>query len=217
MDIVSKALLFTLYHFIWYLENESTTSVTMTLSPLPTITIMTATCLEDYLGSDHVPVSQIVPYKHHLAWSSQKDMRENYIIIFYSREDWGRKRWIFLVTWRLENWIGSWFESYALNLYCLSILLIIWQPSAYYLLHSHSNRVYVLTSNDEEAEVERFYEDLWDLQELTPPKDVFFIIGDWSAKVGSQETPGVTANLALEYKMKQGNGQQSSAKRTHWS
>ena len=100
MDIVSKALLFTLYHFIWYLENESTTSVTMTLSPLPTITIMTATCLEDYLGSDHVPVSQIVPYKHHLAWSSQKDMRENYIIIFYSREDWGRKRWIFLVTQR---------------------------------------------------------------------------------------------------------------------
>ena len=102
-----------------------------------------------------------------------------------------------MVTWRLENWIGYWFESYALNLYCLSILLIIWQPSAHYLLHSHSNRVYVLTSNDEEAEVERFYEDLWDLQELTPPKDVFFIIGDWSAKVGSQEIPGVTGKFGL--------------------
>ena len=51
-----------------------------------------------------------------------------------------------------------------------------------------------------------FYEDLQDLLELTPKKDVLFIIGDWNAKVGSQETPGVTANLALEYRMKQGKG-----------
>ena len=51
-------------------------------------------------------------------------------------------------------------------------------------------QVYALTSNAEEAEVERFYEDLQDLLELTPKKDVLFIIGDWNAKVGSQETPG---------------------------
>ena len=51
---------------------------------------------------------------------------------------------------------------------------------------------------------EWFYEDLQDLLELTPKKDVLFIIGDWNAKVGSQETPGVTANLAVEYRMKQG-------------
>ena len=63
-------------------------------------------------------------------------------------------------------------------------------------------QVYALTSNAEETEVERFYEDLQDLLELTPKKDVLFIIGDWNAKVGSQETPGVTANLALEYRMK---------------
>ena len=50
-------------------------------------------------------------------------------------------------------------------------------------------QVYTLTSNAEEAEVERFYEDLQDLLELTPKKDVLFIIGDWNAKVGSQETP----------------------------
>ena len=54
------------------------------------------------------------------------------------------------------------------------------------------------------AEDERFYEDLQELLELTPKKDVLFIIGDWNAKVGSQETPGVTGNLALEYGMKQG-------------
>ena len=56
-------------------------------------------------------------------------------------------------------------------------------------------QVYALTSNAEEAKVKRFYEDLQDLLELTPPKDVPFIIGDWNAKVGSQETPGVTGKF----------------------
>ena len=55
-------------------------------------------------------------------------------------------------------------------------------------------QVYVPTSNAEEAEVERFYEDLQDLLELTPQKDVLFITGDWNAKVGSQETPENTSN-----------------------
>ena len=55
-------------------------------------------------------------------------------------------------------------------------------------------QVFAPNSNTEEAEVERFYEDLQDLLELTPKKDVLFIIGDWNAKVGSQETPGVIGN-----------------------
>ena len=59
-------------------------------------------------------------------------------------------------------------------------------------------QVYTPTSNTGEAEVEQFYEDLQDLLELTPKKDVLFIIRDWNAKVGSQEIPGVTANLALK-------------------
>ena len=57
-------------------------------------------------------------------------------------------------------------------------------------------QVYAPTSNAEENEVERFYEDLQDLLELTPPKDILFIIGDWNAKVGSQ-TPGVTGKFGL--------------------
>ena len=60
--------------------------------------------------------------------------------------------------------------------------------------------------NAKEAEAERFYEDLQDLLELWPKKDVLFIIGDWNANVGSQETPGVKADLTLEYRMKQGKG-----------
>ena len=58
-------------------------------------------------------------------------------------------------------------------------------------------QVYAPNSNAEEAEVERFYEDLQDFLELTPRKDVLFIIGDWNAKVGSQETPGVTGKIGL--------------------
>ena len=62
-------------------------------------------------------------------------------------------------------------------------------------------QVYAPTTTAEEAEVEQFHEDLQDLLELTPKKDVLFILGDWNTKVGSQETPGVTG---LEYGMKQG-------------
>ena len=58
-------------------------------------------------------------------------------------------------------------------------------------------QVYAPSSNAEEAEVERFYEDLQDLLELTPKKDVLFIIGDWHGKVGSQETPGATGKFGL--------------------
>ena len=58
-------------------------------------------------------------------------------------------------------------------------------------------QVYAPTSNAEEAEVERFYEDLQDLLGLTPPKDALFLIGDWNAKVRSQETPGVTGKFGL--------------------
>ena len=58
-------------------------------------------------------------------------------------------------------------------------------------------QAYVPTSNTEDAEFEWFYEDLQDLLELTPQKQVLFIIGDWNAKVGSQETPGVTGKFGL--------------------
>ena len=80
-------------------------------------------------------------------------------------------------------------------------------------------QVHAPANNAEEAEVEWVYEDLQDLLELTPKKDVLFIIGDWDVKIGSQE-PGVSftkANLALEYKIKQGKGKHSFIKRTFWS
>ena len=73
-------------------------------------------------------------------------------------------------------------------------------------IHIMVIQVYASTRNTEEAEVERFYEDLQDLLELTPKKDVLFIIGDWNAKVGSQETPGVTGKFGLGVQNKAGQG-----------
>ena len=75
-------------------------------------------------------------------------------------------------------------------------------------------QVYTPTSK---AEVEWFYEDLQDLLELRPPKDVLFIIGDWNAKVGSQETPGVTGKFGLGVQNEVGKGLIEFTKRTHWS
>ena len=67
-------------------------------------------------------------------------------------------------------------------------------------------QVYAPTSNAEDADAEWFYEDLQDLLELTPPKDVLFIIGDWNTKVGSQETPGVIDKFGLGVQNEAGKG-----------
>ena len=78
-------------------------------------------------------------------------------------------------------------------------------------------QVYAPTSNTEEAEAEQFYEDLKDLLELTSKKDVLFIIGDWNAKVGSQETSGVTGRFGLGVQNEAGQRLIVFGKRTHWS
>ena len=76
-------------------------------------------------------------------------------------------------------------------------------------------QVYALTSNTEEAEL--FYEDLQDLLELTPPKDVLFIMGDWSTKVGSQEIPGVTGKFGLGVQNEAGQRLIEFCQEKHWS
>ena len=81
----------------------------------------------------------------------------------------------------------------------------------------HSNPNCAPTSNAEEAEVEQFYEDLQDLVELTPTKDVLFIAGDWNVKVGSQEIPGVTGKFGFKVQNEAGQRLIGFAKRTHWS
>ena len=78
-------------------------------------------------------------------------------------------------------------------------------------------QVYTPTSNVEEAEVERFYEDLQDLLELTPKKDVLYTIGDYNAKVGSQETPGVTGKFGLGIQNEAGQRLIEFCQKMHWS
>ena len=78
-------------------------------------------------------------------------------------------------------------------------------------------QAYAPTSNAEEAEVDVFYEDLQDLLELTPKKDVLFIIGDWNAKVGGQEIPGVTGKFGLGVQNEAGQRLIEFCKGTHWS
>ena len=78
-------------------------------------------------------------------------------------------------------------------------------------------QVYAPTTNAEKAEVERIYEDLQDLLELTSKKDVLFIIGDWNAKVGSQEIPGVTGKFGLGVQNEAGQRLTEFCQRTHWS
>ena len=79
------------------------------------------------------------------------------------------------------------------------------------------SQVYAPTSNAEEADVEWFYEDLQDLLELTPKKDVLFIIGDWNAKVESQQLPEVTGKFGLGVQNVAGQRLITFDKRTHWS
>ena len=78
-------------------------------------------------------------------------------------------------------------------------------------------QVYAPTSKAEKAEVAWFYEDLQDLLELTPNKDVLFIIGDWNAKVGNQETPGVTGKFGLGVQNEAGQRLTEFCQETHWS
>ena len=90
-----------------------------------------------------------------------------------------------------------------MTIYSLDVLLFLFGTSLLFHVfiskanHSTVIQVYALTSNAEKAKVERFYEDLQKLLELTPQKDVLFIIGDWTAKVESQEIPGVTGKFGL--------------------
>ena len=78
-------------------------------------------------------------------------------------------------------------------------------------------QVYAPTSKAEEAELERFCEDLQELLELTPQKDVLFTIGDWNAKEGSQEIPGITGKFGLGVQNEVGQRLIEFTKRTHWS
>ena len=113
---------------------------------------------------------------------------DDHYIYYSGQESLGANRVTMIVNKRVQNTV------LGCNLKNYRMISVHFQGKPF---NSTVIQVYALTSYTEEAEVERFYEDLQDLLELTPKKVVLFIIGNWNVKVGSQETPGVTGKFGL--------------------
>ena len=125
----------------------------------------------------------MLSFKPTFSLSSFTFIKRHYI--YYYRQESLRKNWVaIMVNKRVQNAV------LGCSLKNNRMISVRFQGK---LFNITVIQVYAPTSNAEEAEVERFYEALQDLLELTPEKDGLFIMGDWNAKVGSQETPGVTA------------------------
>ena len=131
---------------------------------------------------------------HYIFYCGQESLRRNGVAIMVNKRVWNA-----VLGWNLKNdrMISVCFQGQPFNITVI--------------------QVYARTSNAEEAEVERFYEDLQDLLELTPKKDVLFTVGDWNAKVGSQETPGVTGKFGLGIRNEPGQRLIEFSKKMHWS
>ena len=124
-----------------------------------------------------------------LKWTGMGDSNSDDHSIYYRGQESLRRNGVALiVNKRVQNAVPR------CNLKHDRVITVCFQGKAFNITII---QVYAPTTNANEAEVERFYEDLQDLLELTPPKDVFFIIGDWNTKVGSQEISGVTGKFGL--------------------
>ena len=124
-----------------------------------------------------------------IKWTGMGEFNsDDHYMHYYGQESLRRKRLAIIVNKRVQNVV------LGCNLKNDRMISVPFQGKPFNIT---LNQAYVRTSNAEEAEVERFYEDLQDLLELTPRKDALFIIGDWNEKVGSQETPGVTGKFGL--------------------
>ena len=115
-------------------------------------------------------------------------LTQSHYIYYYGQESFRRNRVAIIVNKGVPNAV------LGCNLKNDRMISVRFQGKSFNIIVI---QVYALTSNAEEAEVEWFYEDLQDILELTPKKEVLFIVGDWNAKVGSQETPGRTGKFGL--------------------
>ena len=124
-----------------------------------------------------------------LKWTGMGEFNsDDHYIYYYGKESLRRNGVAIIVNKRVQNAV------LGCSLKNDRIISVHFQGKSFNIT---AIQVYAPTINAEDAEVERFYEDLQNLLEITPKKDVFFIIGDWNTKVGSQETPGVTGKFGL--------------------
>ena len=143
-----------------------------------------------------------------LKWTGMGEFNSNDHYIYYSGQESLRRNGVaIIVNKRIQNAV------LGCNLKNDRMISVSFQGKPFNITVI---QVYVLTSNAEEAEIERFYEDLQDFLELTPRKDVLFNIGDWNAKVGSQESPVVTGKFGLGMQIEAGQRLISFAKRMDW-
>ena len=124
-----------------------------------------------------------------LKWTGMGEFNPDDHYIYYCGQESLRRNGVALIVNKKSPKCSTWVQSQKRQ---NDLCLFQAKPFSITVI-----QVYAPTSNAEEAEVEWFYEDLQDILELTPKKDVLFIIGDWNAKVGSQETPGVTGKFGL--------------------
>ena len=136
---------------------------------------------------------------HYIYYCGQESLRRNGVAIIIKKK---KRVWKVVLGCNLKN-----------DRFCN--LKICSFPSKAFIIMVI--QVYALTSNAEEGEVEKFYEDLQDLLELTPKKEFPLIIGDWNAKVGSQKTPEVTGKFGLEVQNEAGQRLIEFCQRTCWS
>ena len=133
-----------------------------------------------------------------LNWTGMGEFNSDDHYIYYCGQESLRRNGVaIMVNKRVQNAV------LRCNLKNDRMISVHFQGKAFYITVI---QVYAPTSNAEEAEVERCYENLQDLLELTPQKDVLFIIGNWNAKVGSQETPGITGKFGLGIRNEQDKG-----------
>ena len=144
-----------------------------------------------------------------LKWTGMGDFNSgDHYIYYYGQESLRRNGVAIMVNKRVQNAV------LGCNLKNNRMISVRFQGKQFNIMVIQA---YGPTSNTEEAEVEWFYEDLQDLIELTPKKDVLFIIGDWNAKVGIQETPGVTGKFVLEVQNEAGQRLIEFCQENPWS
>ena len=144
-----------------------------------------------------------------LKWTEMGEFNSDDHYIYYcGRESLRRNGVVIIVNKRVQNAV------LGCNLKDNRMISVRFQGKPFNIMVS---QVCALTSSTEEAEVEQFYENIQDLLELKPPKDVIFTIGDWNAKVGSQKMPGVMGKFALGVQNEAGQRLIEFSQRTHWS
>ena len=143
-----------------------------------------------------------------LKWTGMGDNSDDHYIYYCGQESLRRNGVAIMVNRRLRNAV------LGCNLKNDRMISVCFQSKPFNITVI---QVYAPPSNAEEAEVERFYKDLQDLLKVTPKKDVLFFIGDWNAKVGSQETPGVTGKFGLGIRIEAGQRLIEFCQKMHWS